>query len=251
MSDAGAEFFIGWRGATTPALRRFLAMVAGTLLAGAGLLALLLGATADDPAGARFALAPGASAPAVPDGEVALEGTLTLAPYPVLHLADGQSILLAEEGKRGAVVAPGLGGQRVAAAGYMVRRGSIGMLVLAGPPTARPGATPLPASQPLGRWRISGEICDGKCAAGAMRPGSGLAHRACASLCLDGALPAVFVAAAPVAGEAFLLLGGPAGGPMPRALRDLIGLRITLEGAVERRGGLLVFLADPASAVVR
>ena len=43
-----------------------------------------------------------------------------------------------------------------------------------------------------------------------------------------------------VAGSSFLLLAGADGGPMPAALRPLVGLRITLEGAVERRGDLLV-----------
>jgi hypothetical protein len=123
-------------------------------------------------------------------------------------------------------------------------RGDIAMLVLAEPPAPRPVTAAPPAAVPLGRWRITGEICDGKCAAGGMRPGSGLAHRACAVLCLDGALPSIFVATAPVAGTPFLLLGAPDGGPMAEALRPLVGLRVTLEGRVERRGGLLVFLAE-------
>jgi hypothetical protein len=142
--------------------------------------------------------------------------------------------------------AAGLVGQRVAAEGYVLARGDIAMLVLGAELVVRPGPAPAPPVERLGRWRITGEICDGKCAAGAMRPGTGLGHRACATLCLDGELPAVFVATAPVGGSVFLLLGGADGGPMPAALRPRIGQRITLEGAVEWRGGILVFLAEPS-----
>jgi hypothetical protein len=119
------------------------------------------------------------------------------------------------------------------------------MLVLEAPPVplADAPALPVPAPVPLGRWRIQGEICDGKCAAGGMRPGTGIGHRACATLCLDGELPAVFVPTRPVAGRAFLLLGDATGGPALPAFRDLIGQRVTLEGEVERLGDMVVFRA--------
>lgn len=243
MSQA-PEFFIGWQAAMAPRLARFLAGVATLLLGAALALALALGAAADDPAGPGFAQAPGAGAPPPPGGEAGLEGVLALAPYPVLHLVDGRPVLLAEDGKRGAAIDPALEGRSVAARGFVLHRGGIAMLVLAGPPEPLAAALPPPAVERLGRWRISGEICDGKCAAGGMRPGTGLAHRACATLCLDGALPPVFVATAPVAGHGYLLLGAAGGGPLPPALRDRIGLRVTLDGAVERRGDLLVFLAE-------
>ena len=57
-------------------------------------------------------------------------------------------------------------------------------------------AAPLPVPEApvsLGRRRMVGEICDGKCFIGIMRYGSGLAHKACASLCLRGSLAPVFV----------------------------------------------------------
>jgi hypothetical protein len=77
-----------------------------------------------------------------------------------------------------------------------------------------------------------------------MRPGTGLAHRACATLCLDSEIPAVFVPTAPVAGHAVLLLADRAGRAGIPALRDAIGRRVTLEGEVERLGSLLVFRAE-------
>ncbi|MGE6744243.1 hypothetical protein ACQKGC_28815, partial [Allorhizobium pseudoryzae] len=84
--------------------------------------------------------------------------------------------------------------------GSVLRRGAIQMLVVEGrgqPLDASSGLDPA-MHEPLGRWRIAGEICDGKCYAGAMRPGSGLAHKACANLCLIGEIPAVFVTVDPV-----------------------------------------------------
>lgn len=239
------EFFIGWQKRPPPRLGRFLAMLSAGLLMGMLALGLALG-VADDPAGPDFAAA-GISTP-LPD-TAEMSGVLTRHPYPVLHRPDGRAVLLAGDGKRGADTPAALEGQVVTARGYVQQRGSIGMLVLDGPPVAeRRGQAP--PIQPLGRWRVMGEICDGKCAAGSMRAGTGLAHRACATLCLSGELPAILVSAAPVFGQSFMLLAGPDGGPMPEALRPLIGLRVSLEGALEWHGNLLVFRADPPAARV-
>jgi hypothetical protein len=103
---------------------------------------------------------------------------------------------------------------------------------------------------PLGRWRITGEICDGKCYSGSMRPGNGLAHKACANFCILGGVPPVFVSTAPVEGSSFMLLADAAGGPLPGRLYDLVALRLQLEGELERRGDLLVFKVNLARAVV-
>lgn len=245
------DFFIGWQGSPAAGLRRFLAPLAALLLLAAASLGLLLGAAADDPADARFALLPGAASPDPLPAEAALHGVLLEGPYPLLRLPPnashpaGRTLLLSGDGKRGPLLdMAALRGRLVAAEGFVLQRGSIEMLVLGAPPVALPDAAPpLPATQPLGRWRITGEVCDGKCAAGGMRPGTGIGHRACATLCLDGVLPAVFAATHPVAGHAFLLLADSAGGPGIPAFRDAIGRRVTLEGEVERQGNLLIFRA--------
>jgi hypothetical protein len=79
-------FFIGWQRRVAPGLRRFLLLAVVAVPLGGGVLGLLLAAAADDPAGPRFALVPGAPMP-LPLGETSLTGVLSLAPYPVLHLA--------------------------------------------------------------------------------------------------------------------------------------------------------------------
>lgn len=252
-----APFFIGWESRLAASLRRFLMPVAVGLLAGFVAFAVLLGSAADDPAGPRFGLAPGAADPADLPSEGAIQGVLTTQPYPLLHLAQdaahphGRAILLAGDGKIGA---PGdlaaLEGRTVAVEGFMLRRGSITMLAIGEAPIPVEGAMAPPVTEPLGRWRIAGEVCDGKCAAGGMRPGTGIAHRACATLCLQGEIPSVFVASAPVAGDSFLLLANAQGQSAFPSFRHLIGTRVVLEGEVERRGGILVFRADFASVRV-
>ena len=97
---------------------------------------------------------------------------------------------------------------------------------------------------------MAGEICDGKCLAGAMRPGNGLAHKACANLCLLGDIPPVFATTGPVEGERFLLFAGPDGGPMDAGMLDHTSVLIEIEGEVLRRGDLLIFHADPATMKV-
>lgn len=245
------EFFVGWAAGLAPGLRRFLLPIAVALVVGLPLLGLALGGAADDPAGIHFAEGPGQ--PTAADLPVAaqLVGVVLDGPEPLLHVAPdarhprGRTLLLAGDGKLGPPAGlAALRGRIVAADGFVMRRGTIEMLVLTGMPALRDGAAETPIAEPLGRWRITGEICDGKCASGSMRPGVGLAHRACAALCLEGDVPAVFVATGPVAGHAFLLLADRDGGrPLP-AVRNLIGRRVTLEGTVERRGTLLLFRAE-------
>lgn len=246
MSPGPDGFFIGWAPAPPRRLRGFLLRLSACLLGAAVLLGLLLSARIDDPGNGGFDWAAGVQT---------LRGVLTAKPYPLLTLPpspahpDGHTVLLSGEGKNGAALPPGLAGRVVEASGLMLRRGSIDMLQLGGGPPlhAAAGTATLPPPVPLGRWRLVGEICDGKCWTGAMRPGSGIAHRACAGLCLIGGLPPVLVTTGPVDGTSFLLIAGPDGGPMPKALLALAGLRIRIEGDIERRGDLLVLRADPAS----
>ena len=240
-------FFIGWQKTVPSGLRRFLLAVVLVVLSAAAALGVLLSAAVDDPGGGE----------AFWDaGPQTLRGVVTVTPYPTLHLPPdaahpaGRAILLSGIGKTGVEADPALEGRLVEARGAMLKRGTQDQMQVEPPglvPVDGAEAASPPAVTPLGRWRITGEICDGKCWNGAMRPGTGITHRACASLCLIGGIPPVFVSTRPVAGSDILLLGGPDGGPMPPALLDHVGLRVTLEGRVERRGSLTVFLADPAS----
>lgn len=250
--NAREAFFIGWSPRLDASLRRFLAPLALLLLVAFPAAGLLLGAAAEDHAGPTFATVSGTPrALDLPEGGMVEGMVIAGPPYPLLRLPPdaahplGRTLLLSGDGKVGiAWDIPALAGRLVAAEGFLLRRGDIAMLVAGSPPTLldRP-APPLPPVEQLGLWRITGEICDGKCAAGGMLPGTGLAHRACATLCLDGDIPAVFVPTHPVAGEAMMLLAAADGTSAFPAFRPLVARRVTLEGEVERHGDLLLFKA--------
>jgi hypothetical protein len=245
MSGARDPFFIGWEKRLPAPLRLPLLGAALGLLVLALLLPLALGRATDDTGSGDWA------------GDRELRGTLTARPYPLLTLPPdaahplGHTVLLSAFGK--AQVSTDLAGRAVRAAGVLLKRGDLEMLVVNDPAqlAALPEALPAPVPPvPLGRWAMVGEICDGKCATGAMHAGTGIAHRACARLCLAGDIPPVLVTVQPAEGSSFFLLAGPDGGKLPDAVLRLVGLRLRLEGALERRGDLLVFRVDPASVQV-
>lgn len=136
-------------------------------------------------------------------------GTLVEHPYPMLIPDDTdtqQALFVVAMGKRGAHdrLRPGFG-HRVTLRGYELQREGRRMIELAetpdalqiGEPTTQP---PLFSHQNpdldtnQDRVELIGEIIDGKCYLGAMKPGDGFGHRACATLCLQGGLPPMFAA---------------------------------------------------------
>lgn len=240
------HFFIGWAPASARPIAAFLASLVLVGLLGLAGLALALGSRVDDPGGGNVT------------GDRVLIGTLLEFPYPVVVLDPdasypaGHAVLLSGGGKRGVQgEARKFAGQRVEVSGTGVRRGSIDMQLVweikpvSGSPTVSP-----PVAVPMGEWRLTGEICDGKCVTGVMRPGDGLAHKACANICIMGGVPPVLVTTSPIAGTNFLLMGDPDGKALPDAFRDHVGLPRRMEGTVERIADLLVFRTDVTRAAV-
>ena len=208
-----------------------------------------IGATQDDPGPGAFRF---------DFGRQTVTGILELHPYPILHVtegtehvAPGRVLMLRAAASAASWTAPSPSpaswsprracSSRVAIS-TCCRSGAVRTAL-----TAAEGDAALPESVPLGRWKLAGEICDGKCLAGAMRPGTGLAHKACANLCLSGGVPPVFVSSQPVEGSEFLLIAGPDGGALPQELYDYVGLYIGVEADIERRGDLLVMAIDPTT----
>jgi hypothetical protein len=228
------EFFVGYSDAVGRRTRRFTLAVACVVLALAGGLGLWLGRSVDDPGAGAYG------------DEVRLEGVLKMQPYPVLRLSTGRAVLLSGDGKYGVAGQPeARDGAAVSAGGFMLKRGALDMLVVADG-GLRAAAVAMQPTAPVarGRWRVSGEICDGKCYAGAMRPGQGLAHKACANLCVAGGVPPVLVTSLPVEGRNFLLLADAAGRTVPPVALDLAARPVVLEGEVEQLDDLLVFRVD-------
>ncbi len=246
MSSNNKPFFVGYLSAPGP-LRRFLLAICVLFIVGFAALGLTLGVAQDDPGPGAFRF---------DYGRQTVTGVIELTPYPLVRVTigndrikPGTTLMLAGQGKSSVDKrAIPLEGQLAKVSGVVLQRGDLNMLQLRGGRngiSAVEGAASKQTREPLGRWKLAGEICDGKCLAGAMRPGRGLAHKACANLCLLGGVPPVFVSTQEVDGSEFLLITGPDGDALPKSAYDYVAQFITVEGDVERRGDLLVFRMDP------
>ena len=188
------------------------------------------------------------------------EGIVQALPYPVLRLPasgpDGpRTIVLSGRGKRGVQGrAERLDGTAVQLGGVFVLREQSRLLQVGGRTKFReleePGAlaawTPA-EDQFIGHFKIKGEIVDSKCFLGAMRPGRGKVHMACAGLCLMGGIPPMFAVYREDGPTDLLLLAGPDGGPVPERMLDHVSLFVELEGDVLTRDDQLIFRVDPSS----
>ena len=180
------DFFIGWSADTPRRDRRFMLGAGLALIPGAGALAAVL-APDPTPLGEGF----------WDQGEVrTLRGWLDAEPYPALRTLDldgeARTVFLATSGKSVPSLEPSLVGRAVSVIGTLIVRGRNAMMAL---------ASMEPATQEHGGERsvidhgpamLVGEILDAKCWFGAMRPGSGPTHKACAALCARGGLPLAF-----------------------------------------------------------
>lgn len=182
------------------------------------------------------------------------EGVLTRDPQPILWVAPPtgppRPLMLVGFGKRGATAElEGLKG-RIQVRGSLIYRDELAMLEIA-PGSARALDTTVaeqpPVALDLGRQTLRGEIVDGKCHLGVMKPGSGRLHRECARLCLLGGVPALFVVRG-ADGRPWLqaLVVGPQGGGFDPALLDRVAIPVAASGQLESWGDLLVFRVNPA-----
>ena len=243
--------FIGWSNAVPGRLALFLGIVGATIILGLAASSFVLGARMEFLGQGMYG------------GETVLIGRIEARPQPVLRIAPDAShptpraLMLSGEGKYGVLPeADKLDGAMAIAGGYLLRRGHVAMLQIGGEiglKRAEAGKVedyrPSPGVS-LGRWRLTGEICDGKCYAGAMRPGNRLAHKACANLCISGGVPPVFVSSADVDGQNFFMLATSDGTPFPDAFYDYVAKPVTIEGEIVRVDDLMIFRTDPSTIAV-
>ena len=247
-------FFVGYLPAPK-AMRAFLWIISALLVVAAGAAGYAIGATQDD-------LGTGAFRGDL--GRQTVTGVIEMTPLPVLHVTAGtehvpagHTLMLTAGGKAGVTArAAPLAGQAAVASGILIKRGDLDMLQLRGgrnglraAEEADANTAPL-VSEPLGRWKLAGEICDGKCLAGAMRPGTGLAYKACANLCLAGGIPLVFVSGQPVLGGTYLMVVSPDATEMPGAAFHRVGQYISVEADLRLHGDLLIMAIDPETIEV-
>jgi hypothetical protein len=245
--QGASDFFVGW-GKAPSGTAGFVLRIVAALAGFAFLLSFALAWSVQERGGGGFG------------GGLKLQGRVANLPYPVLQVFPnakypaGHMMLIAGGGKQnmGATVAK-LQGKAVEVRGFLLKRGDIDVIV-----TDTPGhfkvldeTAKIAAVKPvsLGRWRIAGEICDGKCYAGVMRPGTGIAHKACANLCIAGDQPAVLATVRPVNGAGFVLLAGQDGKLPPVSLYDHVALPVELEGELVKFGDLYVLKADWSKVV--
>lgn len=243
------EFFIGWL--KTPAgYVRFLRPLMAALV----IVALATGA----------ALAWLQSSPG--DGQwdddkvVTLRGIALTNPYAVLRVNEPgktpRTYLLVEDGKFGALprtsqfVKGRLAGVPVEVKGTILHRGDRWMIAL------EPGTSGMRAlsSDEVDRLRkteaddrvvvsastkLRGEIIDPKCYLGAMKPGRGKTHKACAMRCIAGGIPPMLVTR-DADGETFYLLVAEDGSVANDLVYPFVGDRVEATGRVERDGDLHV-----------
>ena len=182
-----APFFVGWQGGMTQPTRRALLTGGAGLVAGAGALGLGLGAASPHPG------------PGVWDQGKKVAVTGTIYPEPYVHLLTEdlgsglRPVFLVGAGKHRIDVRPALTFTGAAVTGTLIERGEHAMMAVDGIyPDPAPGRVRAGPEKDFGEVVITGEILDAKCWFGAMRPGHGKTHKACAALCAKGGLPLAF-----------------------------------------------------------
>ena len=148
------------------------------------------------------------------------------------------------------------GGQAVRVTGTLLHRGGRWMLELADGDKGMRRLTDEEAGQlPALGWpsaemidshaTLQGEIIDPKCYLGAMKPGGGKTHKACAMLCISGGVPPMLVTRDADKQETYYLLTSADGGPANELVLPFVGDPITVSGRLERRGDLLTLHLAP------
>jgi hypothetical protein len=176
-------------------------------------------------------------------------GVLTARPYPMLYVSDrgdGRAgyVLLVEVGKHGGGKrAAGFDGKHISVSGWMLHRDGRFMLEMA------PGEGAIREVQggsaraeverkSLGRVTLRGEIVDSKCFLGAMKPGHGKTHKECATLCISGGIPPMFVVRGAGGMATYYLLTNEEGGPLGSEAWAMIADPVEVSGELEEVGGM-------------
>ena len=182
------------------------------------------------------------------------EGTIATEPYPALlverpGMAGQQSkysrYLLVAPGKHGAdALVDGFDGKKVRVQGQLIYREGGTMVEITHGSITLLGTVPAnqELTRDLGVVTVTGEIVDSKCYLGVMNPGQGKVHRDCASRCLSGGVPPIFVTHN--GGDQFLLVDREGHALGHDALREFVAEPITIRGELLQRGESRLLLID-------
>ena len=139
-------------------------------------------------------------------------------------------------------------GQWVELRGAVVHRDHFTMVAAArAEPIEAPIDTPVDPKKgnSLGEFSLTGEILDGKCYPGIMKPGQGKTHRACAIRCIAGGVPAVFRVHNAQNAVMYFLLADSQGKAVNDQILDMVADPIRITGTVMQYDDMYVLQADP------
>jgi hypothetical protein len=247
MSD---EFYVGYlplpRG-----YKRFLVALVTLLVVGVLAASVLMTSQQNDPGKGQWDLS----------NTVTFTGVLRSEPYAILAVPgdDGRptrNILLVTMGKIGGsgLTLPPEGGT-LSVRGYPISRGGDTVLLAVENPLADVSkesdqSVPQWSPQDLSPTTLSGQIIDPKCYFGAMKPGEGKVHKACATLCISGGIPPMFMTTDSTGERTCYLLLDEDGrgivGVQLETLKPFIADPVRIPGRLGRIGSLLVFRIDTA-----
>lgn len=243
----GDEFYVGYEPQAPGGLARFVRARVALLLGAAAAVALAV--TLSQAPFSRAVFEYGTTRP--------FAGWVEIDPYPTLVVprpgsSSSSRYLLTVFGKHGAEGAvQGFEGEYVRLEGTLIHRDGATMVEVAdgSVEAADPGARPGPSFPADGGEVVTleGEVVDSKCFLGVMKPGNLKPHRACATRCISGGVPPVFLVRDARGHATYYLLTSADGGAVGRQLVDraLVAEPLRVTGRVRAVGDQLVLSADP------
>lgn len=169
-------------------------------------------------------------------------GEVSLDPYPYLLTSEGP-IPVVEMGKFGAERLSAFGGRTVQLRGYAIERAAGRMIELLPGAEAIEDRGPPAGSIARGAEAVEevtlvGEVLDSKCFLGAMKPGFGAGHRACAALCVQGGIPPMLVVGTGEDPGPLYLLVDEDGSAANDRLWVYVGEPVEVSGTLENWNGI-------------
>ena len=177
------------------------------------------------------------------------EGVLREWPNPMLVVGQ-RSYTLVAEGKHGAKpLIAAMDGKSAKLRGTLIHRDNIEMIeVVADSVQVSGNPPPIEGTfEDLGTHTLAGEIVDSKCYLGVMNPGRTKPHRECASLCIRGGIPPMFIAQDAAGHSVNLWLVSEKSEPVNQQVLGFVAEPVEITGQVKRIGDQLYFYADPAT----
>ena len=178
-------------------------------------------------------------------------GVLRARAYPHLDMADGQSVLLVDQGKHGLAslldgVAVQLNGSRI------YRDGQLMIEVVPGSIAASGGNVAAVEKVTLSEQvSLTGEIADSKCYLGVMNPGEGKVHRDCAVRCISGGIPPALLVRDESGSRRVVLLANQSGEPIGKQILDFVAEPVQVRGKLVRNGKLTELYVESTTRVAR